>query len=50
MSKFFSIIDPITYEGPETDNPLAFRHYSPSKKVLGMAEPDKSLTEAYSDG
>ncbi len=40
MSKFFSITDPIKFEGPETDNPLAFRHYSPKKKVLGktMAE------------
>jgi len=40
MSKFFSITDPITYEGPDTDNPLAFRHYDANKKVLGktMAE------------
>ena len=40
MSKFFSIKDPIKYEGPDTNNPLAFRHYDAKKKVLGktMAE------------
>jgi xylose isomerase len=35
MSRFFSIDKPIRYESPETDNPLAFRWYDPTKKVMG---------------
>jgi len=37
---YFAGIHPITYEGPETDNPLAFRHYNPSEVIGGktMAE------------
>lgn len=40
MSQFFSITDPIRYEGPETKNPLAYRWYNPTAKVMGksMAE------------
>ena len=40
MPQFFSITDPVKYEGADTDNPLAFRHYDAGKKVLGktMAE------------
>ncbi len=40
MSPFFSIQEPIAFEGPESDNPLAFRWYNPKAKVLGktMAE------------
>ena len=26
---FFSEVSKITYEGPESRNPLAFRHYKP---------------------
>ena len=37
---YFSGIEPAKYEGPETINPLAFRHYDPSEK-LG----DKTLEE-----
>ena len=32
---FFKNIDPIKYEGPETDSNLAFRHYNPDEIVLG---------------
>ncbi len=32
---FFGLDKPIRYEGPESDNPLAFRWYDPKKKVLG---------------
>ena len=41
MSKrFFGDIGPIAYEGPKSENPLAFRHYDPGRIVLGktMAE------------
>jgi xylose isomerase len=40
MSKFYSIAEPVCYEGPETRNLLAFRWYDAKKKVLGktMAE------------
>ncbi|MFW6164202.1 MAG: xylose isomerase [Planctomycetota bacterium] len=41
MDQFFPEVNqPIEYEGPESDNPLAFKHYDPDKKVLGktMAE------------
>ena len=33
--KFYSITEPITYEGPESRNPLAFRWYDAKRKVLG---------------
>ncbi len=32
---FFGDQKPIRYEGPESKNPLAFRWYDPSRKVLG---------------
>ncbi len=40
MTKFYSIIDPIKYEGPDSKNALAYRWYNPKQKVLGksMAE------------
>ena len=37
---FFSIEQPIRYEGPNSDNPLAYRYYDPQKVILG-----KSLEE-----
>ena len=39
MAAFFPI-DPIRFEGPDTDNPLAYRWYDPDRVVLGktMAE------------
>jgi xylose isomerase len=40
MSRFYSIDAPIKYEGPQTQNPLAFRWYDAKKKVLG-----KTMTE-----
>ena len=33
--KFFSIEQPIAYEGPASRNPLAFKWYDPDKVVLG---------------
>lgn len=37
---FFPNVDKISYEGPESTNPLAFRYYDADRKVLGktMAE------------
>lgn len=32
---YFSSIDKIKYEGPESTNPFAFRHYNPEEVVLG---------------
>jgi xylose isomerase len=41
MGEFFPEVKrPIPYEGPQSDNPLAFKHYNPKQKILGktMAE------------
>ena len=40
MAEYFSGVKQIKYEGPDTKNPLAFRHYNPDEIVLGktMAE------------
>jgi xylose isomerase len=35
MSEFFPEIKPIKYEGPDSKNPLSFKHYNPKEKVLG---------------
>jgi xylose isomerase len=35
MKPAFKDISPITYEGPQSKNPLAFRHYNPDEKVEG---------------
>ena len=31
--EYFKGIKPIKYEGPESDNPLAFKYYNPKQKV-----------------
>jgi len=38
--KFFSIEQPIAYEGPNSRNPLAFKYYDPDKVVLGKRMED----------
>ena len=38
--EYFKGIGPISYEGPESDNPLAYRWYNPTRIVAG-----KSLEE-----
>jgi xylose isomerase len=40
MTAFYSLKDPVKYEGPSSTSPLAFRWYNPTQKVLGktMAE------------
>lgn len=35
MTDFFTDIPPIDFEGPETDNDFAFRHYDPNEVVMG---------------
>jgi xylose isomerase len=35
MSGYFDHITPIKYEGPNSDNPLAFKHYNKDEFVLG---------------
>ncbi|WP_377292216.1 xylose isomerase [Rhizobium sp. SG2393] len=37
---FFGDIQKIKYEGPESTNPLAFRHYNPDEIVLGKRMED----------
>ena len=40
MSRFFSLPDPVKFEGPDATSALAFRHYDAKKKIGG-----KSLAE-----
>ena len=37
---YFDKIPTIKYEGPDSTNPLAFRHYNPDEKVDGVAMKD----------
>jgi len=37
---FFGKTPRIAYEGPQSDNPLAFRHYNPDENVLGKRMED----------
>ncbi len=40
MTNYFPEVTKVQYEGPESKNPLAFKHYNPEEKILGktMAE------------
>ncbi|MCT8158888.1 xylose isomerase [Pseudoruegeria sp. SHC-113] len=40
MSTGFFPVDKIAYEGPESTNPLAFRHYNPDEVVMGKRLED----------
>ncbi len=40
MSEFFEGVGPISYEGPGSDNPLAFRWYDRDRIVLGKSMED----------
>jgi xylose isomerase len=40
MAEFFAEVTPIRYEGPDTDNELAFRVYDPDRLVLGKRMED----------
>jgi xylose isomerase len=37
---FFGDLKPVKYEGPDSKNPLAFRHYNPDEKVMGKRMED----------
>ncbi len=37
---FFAGIAPVTYEGPDSTNPLAFRHYNPDETLMGKRMED----------
>ncbi|MEL7132407.1 MAG: xylose isomerase [Pseudomonadota bacterium] len=37
---FFDAVPPATFEGPESTNPMAFRHYNPDEVVLGARMED----------
>ncbi len=39
-TEFFGDIKAITYEGPDSDNPLAFHHYDPERVLLGKRMED----------
>lgn len=40
MTDFFKGIEPLRYEGPDSDNEFAFRHYNPEEIVLGKPLKD----------
>jgi len=40
MAEYFPGIRKIKYEGPDSNNPLAFKHYKASQKVLGKSMED----------
>ena len=37
---FFADISPVKYEGKDSDNPLAYRHYNPDEIVMGKRMED----------
>lgn len=40
MTSFFEGIAPISYEGPDSTNPLAYQHYNPDEIVMGKRMED----------
>lgn len=40
MAEFFTEVDKIRYEGPETSDPLAYRYYNADRVVLGKTMED----------
>ncbi|QJR81323.1 xylose isomerase [Alteromonas pelagimontana] len=40
MADFFSDISPIKFEGADSTNPLAFKHYNPQEMILGKSMED----------
>ncbi|WP_120512432.1 xylose isomerase [Photobacterium salinisoli] len=40
MTEFFKNISKVQFEGTETTNPLAFRHYNPDEVILGKTMKD----------
>lgn len=42
MTDFFQNIPPIVFEGPETDNEFAFRHYNADEMVADLIKELKA--------
>ncbi|MEM8553378.1 MAG: xylose isomerase [Pseudomonadota bacterium] len=40
IQDFFAGIDPVTFQGPESTNPMAFCHYDPTEVVMGKTMAD----------
>lgn len=40
MTEFFADIAPVRYEGADSANPLAFRHYDPDEMIMGKRMED----------
>ena len=40
MADYFPDVPKVLYEGPDSDNPFAFRHYNPDEEVAGKAMRD----------
>ncbi|MFP3434585.1 hypothetical protein SB781_33015, partial [Paraburkholderia sp. SIMBA_061] len=40
MQSYFDQLEQVRYEGPDSNNPLAFRHYNPDELVLGKRMAD----------
>ncbi len=40
MAEYFPGVDKIAYEGPESTNPLAFKHYNPDQTIAGKTMAD----------
>jgi len=40
MAEFFPEVSKIKYEGRDSKNPLAFKHYNPKEKILGKSMAD----------
>src|SRR6188474_2913218 len=38
--RFYSVSEPVKYEGPDSRNPLAFRYFDPKRKLLGKTRAD----------
>lgn len=40
MTEYFPTVKKVKYEGADSKNPLSFKHYNPSQKVLGKSMSD----------
>lgn len=40
MAEYFPGVKKIKYEGPDSKNPMAFKHYKPNQKILGKTMED----------
>ena len=45
MSEFFPGVPQIEYEGPQSKNPLAFKHYNPDEVVEDIEDAVTDLSE-----